>query len=217
VTRNRRARGTDAGFTLVELAVAGSVGTLLLALVAMLFIGALRTVGNVSARSTSTGDARVALESMSRTIRVAVRPPAADAALVSASPTGLSFWALLDHGGTVTDAAPPPTFVTYSYDGTCLRQTLTPSPAGSLGGTPPAPAPGSGSCLLRTTRPPVFSYYPSGAGASALPADPQLATPDLARVGSVKILVEAQDANHGDLGPLPVTVQVALENVPDAD
>jgi type II secretory pathway pseudopilin PulG len=212
VSSYRRARGADAGFTLVELGVAGAVGSLLLAAVATLFIGALRTVDGLSVRSVAVGDARIALESMSRTIRVAYRPPAADAALVSASPTGMSFWALLDRSGSPSDTMPAPTFVVYGYDGQCVTQTLIPSPSGSLGGTPPPVPPGSASCLLRTSIPPVFTYYPAGTGASPLVADPAMAGADLLRVGSVNVEVQVHDPAQGTIPPLPVTVQVTLEN-----
>jgi type II secretory pathway pseudopilin PulG len=218
VTSNRRARAADDGVTLVELAVASAVASVLLAVVALLVVGALRTIDVLTVRSGTTGDARIALEAVSRNIRVAVRPPGASAALVSASTTQLSFWALLNRGGQPADAAPTPTFVTLGYDGRCLTQSLTPAPGGAVTVTPPAVT-GPAGCLLRTTRPPVFTYYPTGdpaTAASPLPANPQLAAADLLRVGSVRVLVQAQDPRRTDVAPLPVTVQVALENVSPA-
>jgi hypothetical protein len=218
VTSNRRARADD-GVTLVELAVASAIGSVLLVVVAVLVIGALRTIDVLTVRSGSVGDARIALEAMSRNIRVAVQPPGASAALVSASSNQLSFWALLDRGGAPADAAPTPTFVTFGYDGRCLTQTLTPAPGGAVTVTPPA-ATGPTGCLLRTTRPPVFTYYPTGdpaTAASPLPANPQLTAGDLLRVGSVRVVVQAQDPRRTDIAPLPVTVQVALENVSPPD
>src|SRR3954447_15489563 len=197
VTSTGTARRADHGMTLVELAVASAVGILLLALIALLFTGAVRSVETVSVRSESVGNARIALESMSRTIRVAVVPTGASAAVVSASPSGISFWALLDRSGQPSDTEPAPTFVSYRYDGQCLTQTMTPLPAGSTGAVPPAP--GSAGCLLRTSRPPVFTYYPVGAGAPALPAAPQLVAADLAKVGSVNVVVQVQDPAHQDV------------------
>jgi hypothetical protein len=214
VTRNRGARATDDGVTVVELVVASAVGSLLLAVVATLVIGALRTIDVLTVRSGTVGDARIALEAMSRNIRVAAQPPGASAALVSASPTELSFWALLDRGAPASDAPPTPTFVRYRYVGNCLTQSLTPAPGGTVTVTPPA-ATGPAGCLLRTVRPPVFTYYRVGepTGASPLPASPQLAAADLLQVGSVRVLVQVQDPRRPDVAPLPVTVQVALENV----
>jgi hypothetical protein len=214
VTRNRGGRPTDHGVTVVELVVASAVSSVLLAVVATLLIGALRTIDVLTVRSGTVGDARIALEAMSRNIRVAVQPPGAPAAIVSASPTELTFWALLDRGAPPSDAAPTPTFVRYRYDGTCLTQTLTPAPGGTVTVTPPA-ATGPAGCLLRTVRPPVFTYYRAGdpTAASPLPASPQLAAADLLQVGSVRVLVEVQDPRRRDVAPLPVTVQVALENV----
>jgi hypothetical protein len=214
VTSNRRARARDHGVTLVELAVASAVGSLLLAVIATLLVGALRTVDVLTVRSGTVGDARIALDALSRNIRVAVQPPGAPAVLVYASPNELSFWALLDRSGAPADAPPAPTYVTYRYDGTCLTQRLTPAPAGTITVTPPA-ATGPAGCLLRTTRPPVFTYYrlgdPTSAG-SPLPASPRLSAADLLQVGSVRVQVDVQDPRRRDVAPLPVTVQVALEN-----
>jgi hypothetical protein len=215
VTSNRRARATDHGFSVVELAVASAVGGVLLAVIATLLTGALHTIDVLTVRSGSVGDARIALETMSRKIRVAVQPPGASAALVSASSTQLSFWALLERGTQPSDAVPTPTFVTYRYDGRCLTQSLTPAPTGTATLTPPAVTAPAG-CLLRTTRAPVFTYYragdPAGA-ASPLPAEPQVAADDLLKVGSVRVLVQVQDPRRPDVAPLPVTVAVALENI----
>jgi hypothetical protein len=215
VTSNRRARPADDGLTVVELAVASAVGSLLLAVVATLVIGALHSIDVLTVRSGTVGDARIALEAMSRNIRVATRPPGASAPIVSASATQLSFWALLHRGGSPTDAPPTPTFVKYGYNGQCVTQSLTPAASGTLTVTTPAVTTPP-TCLLRTTRPPVFSYYAAGdstATASPLPANPQLASADLLRAGSVRVLIEVQDPRRPDVAPLPVTVQVTLENV----
>jgi hypothetical protein len=218
VTNTRSARTGDGGVTLVELAVASAIGSLLLAVVATLVTGALHSIDVLTVRSGTVGDARIALESMSRNIRVAVQPPGAAAPIVSASATELSFWALLGRDGSTTDAPPAPTFVTYRYDGHCLTQSLTPAPSGTVTVTTPA-VESPARCLLRTTRPPAFGYYAAGdstAATSPLPVDPQLAPADLLRVGTVRVLIEVQDPRRPDVAPLPVTVQVALENVSPA-
>jgi hypothetical protein len=218
VTNTRSARTGDGGVTLVELAVASAIGSLLLAVVATLVTGALHSIDVLTVRSGTVGDARIALESMSRNIRVAVQPPGAAAPIVSASATELSFWALLAHDGSSTDAPPAPTFVTYRYDGHCLTQSFTPAPSGTVTVTTPAVTAPAG-CLLRTTRPPIFGYYAAGdstATASPLPVNPQLAPADLLRVGTVRVRIEVQDPKRADVAPLPVIVQVALENVSPA-
>jgi hypothetical protein len=215
VTSNRRTCAGDDGITVVELAVASAIGSLLLAVVATLVTGALHSIDVLTVRSGTIGDARIALEAMSRNIRVAVQPPGASAPIVSASATQLSFWALLDRGGSSTGAPPTPTFVTYRYDGHCVTRSLTPVASDTVTVTPPAVTAPAG-CLLRTTRAPVFSYYAAGdstATASPLPANPQLSAADLLRVGSVRVVIEVQDPRRPDVAPLPVTVQVALENV----
>jgi hypothetical protein len=195
--------------------VASAIGSVLLAVVATLVIGALHSIDVLTVRSGTVGDARIALEAMSRNIRVAVQPPGAPAAVVSGSATDLSFWALLNRGGSPADAPPTPTFVKYGYDGRCVTQSLTPALGGTVTVAPPAVTAPAG-CLLRTTQPPVFSYYAagdSGATASPLPANPQLSPADLLRVGTVRVLIRVQDPRRPDVAPLPVTVQVALENV----
>jgi hypothetical protein len=196
----------DAGSSLVELSVAVVVASLLMACVTGVFLGGLRTIRSVDLSTSSVADARLAMETVSRTLRVAYQPPSASAAVVSATPSSLSFWALLN-GGVPSATEPAPTLVEYSYDGRCLEQTRTRAGVTAT------------SCLVRTARAPVFTYYPTGAldtgGAPAAPIDatPSVRTADLGSIQSVQVAVTVQNPDHPESAGVPVTVQVTLANV----
>jgi prepilin-type N-terminal cleavage/methylation domain-containing protein len=202
----RGARPGDRGVSIVELSVAMMIGSLLLAATAAAFIGAMRTVRSVNASTSSVKDARLAMEAMTRTLRVAYKPAGQPAALVSAGPSGVRFWALLNRSGAPALTAPPPTLVDYSYNGTCVTETQT------AGGTTTA------KCLVRTSVAPTFTYFNSGAdtvgGApvTALPATP----PDLTVVRSVQVALTVRTPGDPVATALPVVTRVTLQNIPTA-
>jgi Tfp pilus assembly protein PilW len=202
-----RAARPDAGSSLVELSVTVVVASLLMACVTGVFLGGLRTIRSVDVSTSSVADARLAMETVSRSLRVAYQPPSASAAVVSATPSSLSFWALLNTSGAPSTTEPAPTLVQYSYDGRCLNQTQTRAGATRT------------SCLVRTARAPLFTYYPTGAldaggaGPAAIDATPQVRTADLNTIQSVQVAVTVQDPDRPGTVGVPVTVQVTLANV----
>jgi hypothetical protein len=191
----------------VELAVTVLVAAVLLTAVGTVFVGTLRAVRAVNVSTSSVADARRAMEAVSRTLRVAYRPLTAPTAVVTATPGRVAFWASLNRTGGPVAAEPPPTLVEYSYDGTCLNERQTRSGSSTV------------TCLVRTTRAPVFTYYPSGALTTAgaavaqIPASPAVASADLARIQSVEVALTVQDRAHPDTPGVPVVVRVTLQNV----
>ena len=157
---------------------------------------------------------------MTRAVKVADVPHGENAAMVSASPTGMSFYALLNRSGSASASQPVPTLVQYSWTAgsNCLTETQTPGAAISnpADGGPYFQWPATGStakCLLRTATAPVFTYYASAdLTATALPGS-NLSAGNLALVRSVGLYLTATDpANPGVLG-VPAENRVTLENL----
>jgi type II secretory pathway pseudopilin PulG len=211
----------EAGITLVETLVAMVIGTMLLGTVVAFFQAGTGAVQRVDAATAASSSVRVAAEAVSRTLRVAYLPPGQPSAFSTATPTAVSFYALLNRGST-SSLLPLPTLVEYSWDGTCLnqaetpaRQLSTPSASGSLYAWDTGR---TSSCLLRTTQPPTFSYYTSGVPSSDGTAVAPLTTPpeglalsDRQAVRSVAVMLSSADA-AGDPSA-PATVRVTLQNL----
>ncbi|GAB7189796.1 hypothetical protein NUM3379_05020 [Kineococcus sp. NUM-3379] len=130
----------DGGFSAVELVVGMAVSGALLVMVATLLLGTLRTTAFVSAKQSSAADARIAVSTMTQTLRVAEPLAPADAsgripqatpdgqveqALTVATPSTITFYASL----ATSDADPRPTRVTYGWNTgrRCLQETTVPA------------------------------------------------------------------------------------------
>jgi Tfp pilus assembly protein PilW len=182
------------------------IGALLLAATAAAFVGTTRAVRTVNASTSSVADARLAMEAMTRTLRVAYKPGGQPAALVSAGPNGVRFWALLNRTGAPTVTAPPPTLVSYAYTGGCVTETQT------LGGTTTT------KCLVRTSVAPTFTYFSTGAATvNGAPVAPLPATPpDLTAVRSVQVSLTVKSPADPLAAALPVVTRVTLQNISTA-
>lgn len=210
--RPRHRSTGDRGVTLVELVVAASLTSLVAALTVGVFTGALRTLRHSSVRNATAADVRVAMEQLTRELRVATVPDGDPAALVSATPTALSFYTAINRTGTDVY----PYRIDYTYDGTCLRATRTPSvdAAGTLDVTRAATT-----CLLRTTIGPTFTYYRSGAisvngiETPAIDASAGLSVAELAATRSIEITVTGQNAQDTDIAGTQLRSRVTLTNV----
>lgn len=221
--RDRARRSPDAGMSVVETVVAMSIASILLAGIATVFIGSLQVVRVVTAKTATTADARIGMEAMTRSMRVAVRPDGLSSALVSATGSTVSFYALLNRtGGT---SAPTPTLVAYAWDGTCLNQSLT---TASAVANPPASGPfytwpttnRTTTCLLRTTTAPTFTYFASGLLSSGGVATAPLTVPaggldtaTLPTVQSIGISLTAKDATAAGVNGVTMVDRVTLTNV----
>jgi prepilin-type N-terminal cleavage/methylation domain-containing protein len=215
--RDRAARAdgadgaNDRGVSLVELVVAMAIGSILLTAVATVFIGTLRAVRTTTVKTATAADTRLGVEAMTRTLRVAVQPAGTDAAIVSASPTAVTFYTLINRTGVTTQ--PAPTLVEYGWDGTCVTEAQT--PARTLT-SPPAAGPfyawdtgRRSKCLFRTSVAPQFTYYGDGSTTTELTPG----TDPLSAIQSVQVALTARDASNSDVGPVTSTVRVTLRNV----
>jgi type II secretory pathway component PulJ len=187
--------------------VAAALGVLILTASAMAFVAAMRTVRSVSVSTTSVADARVAMEAVTRTLRVAYKPKTATSAVLIAQPNRVQFWALLNRTGSPSLVEPPATLVDYQYAGGCLTETQT------LGATTRT------KCLVRTTVAPTFTYYASGALAvggvpvTALPSSPQVAAASLPDIRSVEVQLTVLPTGVPAGSALPVISRVTFENL----
>jgi Tfp pilus assembly protein PilW len=221
MTRLRRAmaRRQDHGLSVVELVVSMMITSIVLAGVGAVFVGVMRVVRVVSVKTTTTADARIGLEAMTRSLRVTSRPEGVVAAFTSATPTSVSFYSSLNRG---TTGEPPQTLVAYSWNGTCLNESRTPAQAIS---SPPIAGPSYTwpstatvtKCLLRSTTAPQFSYYDdpliSSGGIDSV-AMPDTSTQALCKsIRSVQVNVSVQQAGSTDVAGVPVTSRVSLTNV----
>ncbi len=187
--------------------MAATLGMLILAASATAFLATMRTVGSVSVSTTSVADARVAMEAVTRTLRVAYKPKSATSAVLVAAPNRVQFWALLNRTGSASLAEPLPTLVEYQYTGGCLTESQT------FGGITRT------KCLVRTTVAPSFTYYTSGALAvGGVPVTPMATSTPVAAVSlpdirSVEVQLTVLPTGVPAGGALPVISRVTFENL----
>lgn len=217
---NRRSRRPDAGFSLPEVLVAMALTSILLAALAGVFLSDLRTTSRISAKVTATADARLAADTMSRRLRVAVAPDASSAAFETTDPRSVTFYASLvgaaAGGVTTREIDPKPTRVEYTVvdttfsgeDTTCLREVLTPA----AGSAAPYSFPSTGAtsrCLaygvINGDGADLLTYYQSGSGmASAVTRDD---------VRSVRVSLAVTATQGGQRATTSASTRVTCPNV----
>ena len=213
----RRLRGQDgerdAGLSLMELLVGMTIASIVLLGVGTLFVSSLRQNRTVTAKTTSTADARVGMEALTRDLRVAVVPSGQTTTFNSpiatpVSSSRVSFYSSL--GATTATTDPKPTLVTFYYDATkkCLVREMTPF-GGSL----------TSNCLARglinVSGAPLFTYYPLAADGtvSTTPYDPTAITSNLGTIASVAIKLQVTDPANPSVRPTELDDQVTLINI----
>jgi len=202
----------DAGLSLVELLVAMFVTSILLAGVATVFTGTLTGVRKVNVKTATSADARISMEAMSRTIRVAVEPSGQPSAIAVATDHTLSFYALLNRTGTA-GAQPLATLVEYAWSANCVTEAQTPGRLNSSGvlvwdtGR-------TVKCLARTSVAPDFAFFVDGVTAVPLIV-PASGLTAMARqtVYSIQATVTVKDPSNADVSGVPVRDRVTLVNV----
>lgn len=184
---------------------------------AVVFVGVLRSVTEIDVKTAGTADARITMEAMTRSLRVAVkpsRPSSITAAFTSATTNSVSFYSLLNRSTSTATAtaAPDPSLVSYSWNGTCINQTVVAMQ--SVSGTPTWTGTGTVTCLARTSVAPVFTYYTSGSStATALSATDLVSASKRATIKSVAITVTVQDASHPAVRSVQLAGRVTLDNI----
>jgi prepilin-type N-terminal cleavage/methylation domain-containing protein len=213
----------DSGYSLVELLVAMGVASVLLVAIGVVFMAVTKGVRTIDTQISTAGDGRIAMEAMTRTLRVAAIPPilptgATKSAVVTATAASVSFYALLNRTGSPATSTPNPTLVAYSYDGACINQSLTPQRT-AADGSVSWDQNTSTTCLARTTVAPAFSYFVNGlADTSAISPVPAggLSAATLPTVRSVQVSIGVRDAKNPTVKAVSLTDRVTLTNVPSA-
>lgn len=227
----RRSGRDDRGTTLVELMVTMIVTALVAAMTAALVIGVQRTNQENVSRQDQVDAARVAVTSMSKTLRAAVTPSqvatsctgCAAGAFSQGSTAKVQFFSNLDNPGNSVG----PSRVTYELFTTGAR-------AGELVETiqrPSSPTPGSGGytyCTSGSTcaatiktrvlargvqaTTPVFAYYDADARSLAVPRNGTLSADQLKTVLSVELRVSVQGTGSYTAEPTTYIQRVLLPN-----
>jgi hypothetical protein len=214
----RRHTRDDAGLSLVELLITMGMASILMITMGTIFLSSLRQNRTVIGKTTSTADARIALEAMTRELRVAVVPPGQPSALASASATSVSFYSSIGASSATTD--PKPYLVTLTADTThhCLWRAMTPATVvGTVWSWPVANI--VQGCIARgdinTTGTPLFSYYPLAAygTVSTTPYAAGSISANLANIVSVGINLSINDPNNPSVTPTTLQDQVTLINI----
>lgn len=222
-----RVKGRDDGVSLTELLISMGVFSVVMAAVLAVFVNTIDSVRFVSTKTSTTADARIAMEALTRTIRVAVIPKGEPAALVDAQDGQVAFYSSLNRGAAQSPARP--TLVTYRYDPTtsCLLETQV--AATTLVPANPAqpfewPGLGTTRCLIKTSAAPLFEYFDDGRitgddGSEVQPlATPSGALPSasLGAVISIQISLSVQAPGAVDVQGTQVRDRVTLANVQSA-
>ncbi|MFL6100767.1 MAG: PilW family protein [Actinomycetales bacterium] len=199
--------------SLMELIIAMAVASIVLLGVGTLFVSSLRQNRTVMAKTTTTADARIGMEAMTRDLRVAVVPSGGTSPFNSpvGTPVSSSRISVYSSLGAVTGTTDPqPTLVTFYYDSTkkCLVRELTPS-SGSLTWT----------CIARGTinasGDALFTYYPLAADGtvSTTPYAPSAITSNLPTIASVAINLQVNDPANPSVLPTKLQDQVSMINI----
>jgi len=226
-------QASDEGFGLPELLVSMAVFSIVVAVLSAVFVNTIDTVRFVSTKTATTADARIAMEAMTRSLRVAIVPDGVPSAIVEADAEHIVFYASLNRGTTQT--ASKPTRVTYAYDSAtrCLTETqvrAVSNPDPSQSSTISFVWPGFGitKCLIKTNTPPRFDFFDDGRilQDDGLTTVVPLTVPsggwdvtdtsDLAALNtvvSIQMFINVQDPNAPDVNGMLATDRVTLANV----
>lgn len=207
-------RGRDAGMTVVELSVAMLITGILMAAIGAVTVGTLKAARVVNVKVSTAADARIGMETVSRTLRTATVPTGVTSAVTSATSTGITFYSLINRSTALTVSGELiPTLIEYYYSGGCMIEAQTPARQVSTG----VYAWDTGrttKCVLRTTAAPTFAYYTSGSATTALTVPTGgLVLADRQSVQSVQVALTAADANNPTVSGIPMNVRVTLDNV----
>jgi type II secretory pathway pseudopilin PulG len=218
-------RRDDAGLSLVELTISMMIVSVLAIAIGGVTITSFRALRIAQVRVSTAADARVAMEAISRNLRVAVTPVGQPSAIMKGDVGEVRFYALLSRT-TPGNTTPAPTFVEYYRQNNCVMEDETPaSGPGPVYTWPPGGR--TSRCLVRTTQvptsaAPLFSYYDSsqlqsnGSSATPLtvPTDGNGLTPtQRVSVVSVGVTLTVIDPANPTVAGATDQAQVTLDNV----
>jgi len=219
VSRFRLVRATDdQGLSMTELLITMMIASILMIAMGTMFVSGLRQNRTVTGKTTSTADARIAMEAMTRALRVATIPPGQSAAVVSATPTAVSFYSSIGASTQTTD--PKPSLVTFRIDTTnrCLWREVTPATVVGTTWTWPT-ANKVQSCVARgDIASPLFTYFPVNAdGTIDTTAFATTAlSSNLGNLAAVGLSLSVTDTANPGVKPTTLQDQVTLINVATA-
>lgn len=221
--RARLPRG-DAGLSLGELVVTMFITSLVLAVGATMFVSTLQQSSFARSKVNATSSARIAMESVSRDVRVAVRPTDATPAISFAGARELIMY--VSRGASTGATSPVPTKVWYWVNPSsgCLMRA---SAVGTLSGgayTWPADSPRpTGGCVtagrFNTDGSALFTYYPlmTTSVPSPAPVVPtgtsSLTAAQRVTLASVTVTVRVSDPDATTVRPVVVSESVSMINL----
>jgi type II secretory pathway pseudopilin PulG len=203
---------------MTELLVVMMLASILMLAIGTMFVSSLRQNRTVTGKTTSTADARIAMEAMTRELRVATVPPGQPAAIVSASPTAVTFYSSIGASTQTTD--PRPSLVTLRIDSTnrCLWREMTPATVVGTTWSWPTTNKVQGCVARGDIASPLFTYYPinpddtistTAFATSALSAN-------LANIVAVGLSLSVTDTFNPGVLPTSLQDQVTLINIATA-
>jgi type II secretory pathway pseudopilin PulG len=228
IARLSRRLSEDGGLGLPEVLVSMAMFGIVMAALGAVFTGTIDVVRFAQTKNSTTADVRIAMEAMTRTVRVAIRPEGEATALLDARANRIQFYTSLVRGAGQTQSRP--TLVTYEVDPAtnCLNETQVPAttnPGADIATRPFVwTALGTTKCLIRTYAPPTFEYYDSGslfqddqvtviAPVPLPPAGASLALGQRKTVVSVQVSLNVQDPKNTDINGVLARDRVTLSNV----
>jgi type II secretory pathway pseudopilin PulG len=213
VTRRLRT-SDDAGMSLAELVVAMAVTSLVLAVGAVMFTGTLRSHQYARAKTTSGSDARIAMEALSRDLRVAVVPVGEPSAVLLATPDQVTFYRSKGAATATTDPTIDKVWYWVDAASHCLRRAT----ATAVSGIWPTARPAGGCVARGDLNGEVFTYYPVTTTATPSPSplvapSASVAAGSLPAVAAVGIQLRVTATDWPSIAPTEVTQRVTLTNV----
>ncbi len=209
----------DAGFGLPEFLVAIGISGILLLALGSTFTGSLRTSKTATTRVSDTAELRLAMDTVARRLRVAVKPKMSMNAFEVANPRSVRFYAAMTKPGVDTEQ--PPTLVEYTITSTCLQEVRK-VPSGTTEATWSWTSPASTvtTCLARgavnADGGALFTYFGSGdlATATALSGPTTgVATADLPLIRGVQARADVKASTASPVAASKADTRVTLVNL----
>jgi Tfp pilus assembly protein PilV len=215
--RTRGEADSDAGISLAEMLIAMMLASVVMITLGTLFISSFRENRTVIGKTNSTQDARIAMEAMTRELRVAATPNGQTTAITSATATAVTFYSSI--GASTSSTDPNPSLVTLRIDTTnkCLWREITPATVVGTTLTWPTASKKAG-CVARgninASGADLFTYYPmnaDGSVATTAYTAGQLST-NLGNIGAIGLALSVGDVANPAVNPTVLQDQVSLVN-----